>query len=279
MGFKDFVRARVGDSLNKSAYSGARYTQYGMVVKEITNSFRQFFTWKYPISSLLRILSICISALNRITLGRSVKFSYAYTGEDRILESVFKTPLDYNGYYVDVGCNHPIFLSNTYSFYRRGWRGLCIDVNPKLIKKFAFLRPRDTAITALVSDITVAKEVYLIENDVLTTVDAENLALAKANNLTHEAINVVPKTLTTILDESKAPKRIDILSIDAEEHDFNVLNSLDFERYQPRLIITEDESFDIENPRKNKIYNLLLGKGYALEGYILKNLYFSKIRA
>ena len=29
-----------------------------------------------------------------------------------------------NGFYVDVGAHHPIGHSNTYLFYRRGWRGI-----------------------------------------------------------------------------------------------------------------------------------------------------------
>ena len=145
-----------------------------------------------------------------------------------------------------------------------------------MIKKFSFLRPRDIAVEALVSDNTQEMDFYIIQNDVLSTSESENLALAKEENLEYQTLKVVPRTLTSILDEYQAPKDIDILSIDAEEHDYNVLNSLDFNRYIPKLIIVEDETFDISNPGKNRINNLLLGKGYILLGFILKNLYFRK---
>lgn len=276
MSIRGYFRKRFSKSLYKSAYRRSFYTLYGLVFKEVSNCFRQFYTWHYPFSSLFRTLSICLSSLTRIFLGRSVKFSFAYTGEDRIVESMLKPLIQYNGYYVDVGCNHPIFLSNTYLFYRRGWRGLCIDVNPKLIRKFASLRPKDIAIEALVSDNTEEMDFYLVQNDVLSTVEKENLIVAKNENLEYEVIKVVPKTLTGLLDKYDVPERIDLLTIDAEEHDFNVLNSLDFKKYKPKLIIIEDEKFDLLDPNKNRIYILLISKGYELIGFILKNIYFKE---
>jgi copper chaperone CopZ len=88
---------------------------------------------------------------------------------------------------------------------------------------------------------------------------------------------VGPQSLTQILDACRAPTVFDFLSIDAEEHDLQVIQSLDFSKYTPRLIIVEDETFDPATPAGNLIYQLLSGKGYRLAGSILKNVYYLKI--
>jgi hypothetical protein len=31
------------------------------------------------------------------------------------------------GFFVDVGCFHPLFYSNTWKLYKKGWRGVNID--------------------------------------------------------------------------------------------------------------------------------------------------------
>ena len=75
--------------------------------------------------------------------------SYSQEGEDLVLAQIFegKPP----GFYVDVGAHHPIRYSNTYLFYRRGWRGINIEAMPGSMEEFRRVRPHDTNIEALVS--------------------------------------------------------------------------------------------------------------------------------
>src|SRR5690606_40339073 len=138
---------------------------------ELRQSFRQFFTWKYPILSLFRTIGIVLSALVRLLLGRTLKYSHAFAGEDKIIEGILKPKITQTGFYVDVGCNHPKLFSNTYGLYRKGWRGICIDANQKLINKYGFYRPKDRAICSLISDIVEDKTFYEVENNVLSTTE------------------------------------------------------------------------------------------------------------
>jgi hypothetical protein len=57
------------------------------------------------------------------------------------LENYFKDKK--NGFYIDVGCFHPIRLSNTMFLYSKGWSGMNIDINKKSIDLFKISRPRD----------------------------------------------------------------------------------------------------------------------------------------
>lgn len=57
-------------------------------------------------------------------------------GDDIQLNKLIKekTP----GVYIDIRCWHPVKASNTYFFYLRGWKGICIDPNLELKKEYNF---------------------------------------------------------------------------------------------------------------------------------------------
>ena len=272
--FKTRTRQILGVYLYKSAYHRAFFSMLGIVIKEIRCVFRQFFTWKHPVFSVYRITAIVISSLTRLLLGRSVKYSFSFTGEDRMIESMLKPLITNTGFYVDVGCNHPVFLSNTYSLYRKGWRGVCIDANPTLIEKYAIYRPKDKAICTLISNVAQETTFYMVQNDVLSTTQINIAEEYKKQGLTVKETKTKSETLTEVLNRQNAPRQIDLLTIDAEDYDFQVLNSLDFSLYKPNLIVVEDDQFDTNKPNENKFCIFLFKKGYELKAFALDNLYF-----
>lgn len=273
---KQFLRNLLENQLYKNAYSRAFFSLLGIVFKEVRVSFRQFFSWRYPVLSSFKIIGVISSSAIRLLLGRSVRYSFAHTGEDRILEGLLKPLITENGFYVEVGCNHPILFSNTYGLYRKGWTGICVDANPALKEKFNRLRPRDRFILALVSDTSSEREFYIIQNDVLSTTEKNNKEAAANQGLTFNTIKYFPQSLTSILDKHNAPQEFDLLSIDAEEHDYHVLRSLDFSKYKPQVIIIEDETYSFDESASNAIVDFMGRNGYVLVGFILKNLYFQR---
>ena len=68
------------------------------------------------------------------------KKSYAMDSEDAevINPSHNKTE---KGYYVDVGCYHPIHRNNTYLLHKKNWNGINIDTSEFSIDLFDFMRP------------------------------------------------------------------------------------------------------------------------------------------
>ena len=68
-------------------------------------------------------------------------------------------------------------------------------------------------------------------------------------------------TLTALIGKTKYKnKRIDFLNIDAEGADFEVLESLNFDVYRPKLICVEIDDEQIEN---SKIFNFLKKQKYT----------------
>lgn len=263
--------------LYKNTHSRAFFGLMGLTLMEMRVAPAQFFSASYPIRSSIHVLQIYCSIFLRLMLGRNVKLSYGFNGEDRLLEGLLKPRIGYRGFYVDVGSNHPTFLSNTFGLYRKGWRGICIDANEALIKKHRRLRPRDCAVAALVSSSRSVRQFYAAENDVFSTTSPQNIAAIEAEGLAYTVEEKVTETLTDILYSCQAPAIFDLLSVDAEEHDFEVLAGLDWNAFSPKVVVVEDETFALTVASENPIYELLTAQGYHLEGYMLKNLYFRKM--
>ena len=54
---------------------------------------------------------------------------YSQAGQDRFVYTIHG---DAPGTFLDVGCHHPIYISNTYALEQIGWRGLLIDIDSRL---------------------------------------------------------------------------------------------------------------------------------------------------
>ena len=55
-----------------------------------------------------------------------------------------------SGSYIDIGAGHPIADNVSFFFYERGWQGIVVEPQRSLIDLYARLRPRDTAVAALI---------------------------------------------------------------------------------------------------------------------------------
>lgn len=53
--------------------------------------------------------------------------SYSQAGQDEWVLSKF--PKGYKGTFLDIGCSHPVELSNTYALEQLGWLGLLVDID------------------------------------------------------------------------------------------------------------------------------------------------------
>ena len=203
--------------------------------------------------------------------------TYAQTGEDRILHALlaFAGVHDsHRGFYVDVGANDPVKHSNTFMFYRRGWRGITVEAQADLVERQRRVRPRDRAVCAVVSDET--KELTLTEfaNRGFATVEVEPKWAGRQPILRQQRVQ--PRTLTEILETEHAPPRFELLSVDVEGHDLHVLRSLDLSRFRPLLIAVEIHGLRIADGglERNATVAFLRDHGYEPVGYAVFNGYF-----
>ena len=161
--------------------------------------------------------------------------SYSQYGEDMVLRAIFaRYPHSYKGFYVDVGAHHPKRFSNTYYFYERGWRGICIDPRPSLSKLFARDRKYDICLELGVAENEGTLTYYMFKEPALNT-----FSELRMKNSDHQVIQkkiVMTMPLRKILAQyMPVGCTIDILSIDAEGFDLQVIRSNDFQEFRPRI--------------------------------------------
>lgn len=209
-------------------------------------------------------------------LGVFAKVSLSQFSEDTIIEIILKNAKRKMGVFVDVGCNHPIEYNNTYLLYLKGWRGINIDGNGKLIDLYNKFRKEDINLHQLVSNKEEEVVFNLSYKDKISTIDSEHMSsLGEDKFPDHLKTKMTTKTLNSILLEHYNNKKdIDLLCIDVENHDYEVLSSIDLDKYKPYLIVIEMLDFSINNAQENKVYKLLTDKGYTLTHFVFCNGFF-----
>ena len=202
-----------------------------------------------------------------------LKLHYSQFGEDIILKELLKKE-NINGFFVDVGCFHPKKYSNTYMLYKKGWSGINIDMEKDKISLFNMVRPRDYSILSAVSDKSEQATLYRYSRYGLgSTIDSDYAS--KTSDDLFDKKTIRTKTLNEIIEKSPyTEKQIDVLSIDVEGMDFKVLNSLNFQKYKPKIVIIEDHHRDIEEILETNIYKLLKKHSYALRSWTFYSLIF-----
>jgi len=168
---------------------------------------------------------------------KRLRFSYAQFGEDMIAEALLP---EQDGFYVEVGAFHPVQFSNTYLFYRKGWRGIAIDPNQRFAEAFHRRRPGDITVQCAVDE-TEGMAAFDIMSELgeLDCLHSTNKSSSAEKPL--RSIQVQCRRLGSILDEHLPKGRqIDFLSVDCEHHDLQVLRSNDWTKYRPRVIAVED---------------------------------------
>ena len=190
---------------------------------------------------------------------------YSQSKEDIFILNKFKK----SGFYVDVGCNHPLRINNCHLLYQNKWRGINIDLDKLSIELFNFVRGEDINVNMAVS-LKKGKIKYYFNK----FVGLSNSLLKKEYLPYSDMIN--SDRLDRIIDRTKYKnKRIDFLSIDVEGMDIDVLRSLDFKRYNPRSICIEIWSTK-KSFKKHKVYKFLIKKKYSLVFNKNKNYIFLK---
>ncbi len=164
--------------------------------------------------------------------------SYAQCGEDLVIDKFFKGKT--SGVYIDIGANDPVRFSNTKRFYDKGWTGVNIEPNPYLIEKFLVARPKDKNINMGVALEKSDLLFYIFFPDTLSTfskVQMEEYKNAGFHLVETRTVPVVP--LEELIDNELNGKTIDFISIDTENFDLEVLQSLNLLKNKPSLIMVE----------------------------------------
>lgn len=211
-------------------------------------------------------------------LKSNKKISYSQKGEDLIVDFVFKVLKIEKPTYLDIGTNHPIKINNTYLFYKKGSRGVCVEPNPRLCKLIKKKRARDICLNAGISseqkDIT---NYYMMSSDVLNTFSKKEAdELIKTTNQT--ILNVVKIPLIPVekvINKYFDGKTPNFISLDTEGYDLKILKSINFEKFRPEIICVETLTYTENNTeeKETEIIDFMAKKDY----YAHANTYINTI--
>ena len=187
------------------------------------------------------------------------KKTYSMDGEDVVISDYFKNRK--KGFYVDIGCYHPIHRNNTFLLYKKGWQGINIDIHNFSIELFNYLRPNDLNYNFAVSNKNEIINMYFQkELSQLSTINQDQAKKVFQGGIKEKKIQAY--TLDKILDFSKLEnKKIDLLDIDVEGADLKVLQGLSFKKFNPELICVEIHE---ENIKESETFKLLNNYDYQL---------------
>ena len=210
------------------------------------------------------------SVYDKVKLRRAPRReSYAQCGEDIIIDFLFMWIGVSNVLYLDIGAHDPTWLSNTYYFYRKGYRGVLIEPDEELCKNLRKKRPADTVLNLAVGASGDSKmHMYVMTSRTLNTLDlaqAEQLQLAGRERI--EAIRDVRCLgINEILLEYFEARTPNLVSLDIEGMDFDVLKAWDFSRFRPEVFCVETLTYSQNNEERKltKIIDLMLANGYRV---------------
>jgi FkbM family methyltransferase len=187
---------------------------------------------------------------------------WSQEGEDMILGRIFEHQK--TGIYIDIGAFHPYRFSNTYKFYRIGWRGINIEPNAENFKLFKIHRAKDINLNVGVGEEGSELSYAMYQEPAENTFDEGRvralLALGK-EPVSRKKIKI--KTLDSILEENKVSRRIDFISMDCEGFEEQILKGFTkISFYEPRVILVEQLNTLID--QRTFVSEFMIKHGYRL---------------
>lgn len=199
-------------------------------------------------------------------------------GQDKIInEEIFKNKI--NGVFVEIGSHDGILLNNTYFFEKElGWRGVCIEPNPKVFQNLIKNRSAEchnvallncegeveymalTGYTEMLSGI-----VNFYSDDFKTRIEQE----LSEHGGGKELIKIDCSTFNKIVEDKYLD--IDYVSLDVEGAEEPILTSIDFSKYSIKVFTIENEQSQLAIMKfmKNMNYELF-GRAGVDDIYVKK---------
>ena len=168
---------------------------------------------------------------------------YSQHGEDAYIKTLF--PDNYKGVFIEVGAYDGISLSNTYHFELNGWRALCIEPILSAFEKCKAIRKECYKCCISDNDKEDAEFfIYHLQENlcaISSLIPDQRLIDSHSHMITNtskEMVNV--RSLNSLLKEFDFPKKIDFISIDTENTEFDVLKGIDLTVYDVTLFVIEN---------------------------------------
>jgi len=209
--------------------------------------------------------------------------SYSMEGEDLILASLFRNAD--KGNFFDIGSSEPIRNSNTYFFYKKGWRGVAVDGRDLSIE-WEKTRPGDRFVQSLLGDSdSGVMDYWIFPDPTMNTVDVDT-AVRYASRFSSSDVRQTSVPIQRAYDvynencDGKAGSDASpphLVSIDVEGFEMSVLRGLlePNPSWRPAILVVEVKLFNFLQPLENGVTDYLINKHcYSLVAKTPLNAFF-----
>ena len=194
--------------------------------------------------------------------------SYSINYEDVVLRRLIRARRE--GFFVDVGAQHPVMDNDFYGLYTLGWHGINIEPNPSYFALLQKHRPRDLNLQLALSEVAGQPLAFFeVQDSGLSTCDEAQATACAAQGYVVRRHDVRSSTLAEVLDSATSP-HIDILKVDVEGLEESVLRGNDWERHRPSVIMVEVTYPETSIRRPTGIRDSLEAIGY-------RHIYFDNL--
>lgn len=201
--------------------------------------------------------------------------SYAQNFEDVILWRALKDIP--NGFYIDVGAQHPSLDSVSRSFYDKGWRGIHAEASRYYVDMLRAARPGEHVEHAAIGASTGLIDFYEIENTGLSTTDPEIAERHRSEGRRIEKVQVETRPLSYLF-ELAGDREIHWLKIDVEGMEGSVINSWGTSQARPWIVVVESTLPNTQIPSHESWEETLLSLGYIYVYFDGLNRFYTSCR-
>jgi FkbM family methyltransferase len=162
--------------------------------------------------------------------------SYAQNFEDVMLWRALKHVK--NGFYIDIGAQHPMIDSVSRAFYEHGWRGIHVEPEPKYAELLRQDRPDETVLEIAIDEQLGSIDFYDFHDTGLSTGIAMIAEHHKALGYEYSKLNVITRTLDVLFEEIPN-NEVHWMKIDVEGMERRVLSGWNLSPKRPWVVVVE----------------------------------------
>jgi FkbM family methyltransferase len=207
-----------------------------------------------------------------------MKFYSQYKQDEWLYNNYFnKQP---NGIFLEIGADDGIDKSNTKFFEDIGWTGICIEPS---VKRFELLKNNRNCICENYAISTNTGSTKFMDingygkglSGIVDNYNDEHKKrieweIKHPENKGYNIIDVKTELLTNLLDKHNI-NYVDFCSIDTEGSEYDILKTIDFNKYSIKIIMVEN------NYNDDRVYNLLINNGYKkVNKLVIDDIYIKK---
>ena len=126
----------------------------------------------------------------------------SYAGEFEHLEKITNKLNINNGYIVDIAAGDGYKQSCTLGYFKKGWKGLCVEMDPVKFSKLSFLYHQ-------FPKVNLSKNI------------------------------ITPINVDLVLDSNNIPKNFDLLNLDIDSYDLELMKKIFEKNFSPKIISME----------------------------------------